>query len=276
MKQIPNISIGIKEIKIVSNLQIRRIPEYLVPPETSIPTALPVTLQIGTPLIDLPGCVEYNPANNDSENLVDQDERGNVILCDGTMPSFNPINYEPERIVPTRPALVPAIPSRKEEKTEEKEEKETESTDSDFSGLTEAADLSTANIICPPREAPVIGSLVDGGKKTISGYKIQNQRCVTLYEEVPVINQVVAALPSAGAVTTTTSIAVVATTSAVLAKPLADLVLKVIKPVVKTLLKKIAKIRGKKEKVLSFRERLLSQRERNRTVMELQRALGKK
>ena len=276
MKQIPNISIGIKEIKIVSNLQIKRIPEYLVPPETSIPTALPVTLQIGTPLIDLPGCVEYNPANNDSENLVDQDERGNVILCDGTMPSFNPINYEPERIVPTRPALVPAIPSRKEEKTEEKEEKETESTDSDFSGLTEAANLSTANIICPPREAPVIGSLVDGGKKTISGYKIQNQRCVTLYEEVPVINQVVAALPSAGAVTTTTSIAVVATTSAVLAKPLADLVLKVIKPVVKTLLKKIAKIRGKKEKVLSFRERLLSQRERNRTVMELQRALGKK
>tara|TARA_X000000368_G_C23035626_1_gene714469 strand:- start:1159 stop:1989 length:831 start_codon:yes stop_codon:yes gene_type:complete len=276
MKQIPNISIGIKEIKIVSNLQIRRIPEYLVPPETSIPTAPPVTLQIGTPLIDLPGCVEYNPANNDSENLVDQDERGNVILCDGTMPSFNPINYEPERIVPTRPALVPAIPSRKEEKTEEKEEKETESTDSDFSGLTEAADLSTANIICPPREAPVVGSLVDGGKKTISGYEIQNQRCVTLYEEVPVINQVVAALPSAGAVTTTTSIAVVATTSAVLAKPLADLVLKVIKPVVKTLLKKIAKIRGKKEKVLSFRERLLSQRERNRTVMELQRALGKK
>ena len=37
MKQIPNISIGIKEIKIVSNLQIRRIPEYLVPPETSMP-----------------------------------------------------------------------------------------------------------------------------------------------------------------------------------------------------------------------------------------------
>ena len=276
MKQIPNISIGIKEIKIVSNLQIRRIPEYLVPPETSIPTAPPVTLQIGTPLIDLPGCVEYNPANNDSENLVDQDERGNVILCDGTMPSFNPINYEPERIIPTQPASVPSIPPSRKEKTEEKEEKETESTDSDFSGLTEAADLSTANIICPPREAPVVGSLVDGGKKTISGYEIQNQRCVTLYEEVPIINQVVAALPSAGAVTTTTSIAVVATTSAVLAKPLADLVLKVIKPVVKTLLKKIAKIRGKKEKVLSFRERLLSQRERNRTVMELQRALGKK
>jgi|TARA_B100000131_G_scaffold148093_1_gene143915 hypothetical protein len=276
MKQIPNISIGIKEIKIVSNLQIKRIPEYLVPPETSIPTAPPVTLQIGTPLIDLPGCVEYNPANNDSENLVDQDERGNVILCDGTMPSFNPINYEPERIIPTQPASVPSIPPSRKEKTEEKEEKETESTDSDFSGLTEAADLSTANIICPPREAPVVGSLVDGGKKTISGYEIQNQRCVTLYEEVPIINQVVAALPSAGAVTTTTSIAVVATTSAVLAKPLADLVLKVIKPVVKTLLKKIAKIRGKKEKVLSFRERLLSQRERNRTVMELQRALGKK
>ncbi len=276
MKQIPNISIGIKEIKIVSNLQIKRIPEYLVPPETSIPTAPPVTLQIGTPLIDLPGCVEYNPANNDSENLVDQDERGNVILCDGTMPSFNPINYEPERIIPTQPASVPSIPPSRKEKAEEKEEKETESTDSDFSGLTEAADLSTANIICPPREAPVVGSLVDGGKKTISGYEIQNQRCVTLYEEVPIINQVVAALPSAGAVTTTTSIAVVATTSAVLAKPLADLVLKVIKPVVKTLLKKIAKIRGKKEKVLSFRERLLSQRERNRTVMELQRALGKK
>ena len=133
MKQIPNISIGIKEIKIVSNLQIRRIPEYLVPPETSIPTAPPVTLQIGTPLIDLPGCVEYNPANNDSENLVDQDERGNVILCDGTMPSFNPINYEPERIIQTQPASVPSIPPSRKEKTDEKEEKESESTESDFS-----------------------------------------------------------------------------------------------------------------------------------------------
>ena len=57
-------------------------------------------------------------------------------------------------------------------------------------------------------------------------------------------DQIVKAIPSAGSITTTASIAVVATTSALLAKPLADLVLKAVKPTIKKVIKKIAQSGG--------------------------------
>ena len=255
MSEIPEI--GIPDI----DLYITEIPDYHLESQLNIPRNPAVTLQIGSPIIQLPGCVEYNPANKKSNKLKEEDESNNVILCDGTVPSYNPINYTPENLILTKAADVPMVPLDNNEIVEPPNQK--------------IPSTPPPEIICPPNDAPIVGTKVEGNKE-ISGYELQNGRCITLYEEVPIVQQVVAALPTAGAVTTTASIALVATTSAVLAKPLADLVLKVIKPVVKTLLKKIAKIRGKKEKVLSFRERLLSQRERNRTVMELQRALGKK
>ena len=43
-------------------------------------------------------------------NLVDDDPRGNRVLCDGTVPSYNPMNYEPEQLLLTKPAEVPMVP----------------------------------------------------------------------------------------------------------------------------------------------------------------------
>jgi hypothetical protein len=232
----------------------------------STPQAPPVSLNLGTPIIELPGCVEFNRANKESQSLVDDDPKGNVVLCDGSMPSFNPIDFEPEQIILTKPAGVPVIPN-----TENGTDTDTDA------AVPPTGDIptNTSNIICPPREAPVVGTKVEGGKKKISGYEIQNNRCVTLYEEVPIINQVVAGLPSTGAVTTTASIAVVATSSALLAKPLADLILKVIKPTIKTLMKKLQKLRGKPPKAESRMERILAQRDRNRAIRTLRTALKK-
>ena len=271
METIPDITIG-------TNLNIRdpqvaRIPEFSFPLTYPTPQAPPVSLSLGTPIIDLPGCVEYNRANKESKNLVDDDPKGNVVLCDGSMPSFNPIDFEPEQIVPTKEAKVPVIPNTETSKKEKKEDTN-ENTETPTAPTGEIP-TNTSNIICPPREAPVVGTKVEGGKKKISGYEIQNNRCVTLYEEVPIINQVVASLPSAGAVTTTASIAVVATSSALLAKPLADLLLKVIKPTIKTLMKKLQKLRGKPPKVESRMERILAQRDRNRAIRTLRTALKK-
>ena len=269
MEQIPDINIG-------SNLNIRdfqvsRIPEFSFPLIYSTPQAPPVSLNLGTPIIELPGCVEFNRANKESESLVDDDPKGNVVLCDGSMPSFNPIDFEPEQILKTKPAGVPVIPNTETSK------KEKETTEDTGAPAPQTGDIptNTSNIICPPREAPVVGTKVEGGKKKISGYEIQNNRCVTLYEEVPIINQVVAGLPSTGAVTTTASIAVVATSSALLAKPLADLILKVIKPTIKTLMKKLQKLRGKPPKAESRMERILAQRDRNRAIRTLRTALKK-
>jgi hypothetical protein len=272
MEKIPDITIGTNIH--IRNPQVARIPEFYFPLTYSTPQSPPVSLLLGTPIIDLPGCVEYNRANKESKNLVDDDPKGNVVLCDGSMPSFNSIDFEPEQIVPTKKAKVPVIPNTETPKKEEKKEKDSNE-DSLNSPNTEDYDINSANIICPPREAPVIGTLIEGGKREISGYEIQNNRCVTLYEEVPIINQVVAALPSTGAVTTTASIAVVATSSALLAKPLADILLKVIKPTIKTLMKKIQKLRGKPPKVESRMERILAQRDRNRAIRTLRTALKK-
>jgi len=266
MEPIPDIIIG-TNINI-RNPQVARIPEFSFPFIYSTPEAPPVSLSLGTPIIDLPGCVEFNRANKKSLSLVDDDENGNVILCDGTVPNFNPIDFEPEQIIMTKPAGVPVIPN-----TENKTDNDTD-TDAAVPSTGDIP-INTSNIICPPREAPVVGTKVEGGKKKISGYEIQNNRCVTLYEEVPIINQVVASLPSAGAVTTTASIAVVATSSALLAKPLADLLLKVIKPTIKTLMKKLQKVRGKPPKVESRMERILAQRDRNRAIRTLRTALKK-
>ena len=264
MEPIPDI--GIKNSINIEIADVSRIPEFSFPLTYQIPQASPVSLNIGAPVIDLPGCVEFNRANKKSRQLVDDDENGNVILCDGSMPSFNPIDFEPEQVLKTKPAGVPVIPNTEN----------TTDTDTD-AAVPPTSDIptNTSNIICPPREAPVVGTKVEGGKKTISGYEIQDNRCVTLYEDVPIINQVVASLPSAGAVTTTASIAVVATSSALLAKPLADLILKLIKPTIKTLMKKLQKLRGKPPKIESLRERRIAQKDRNQAIKALRTALKK-
>ena len=264
MDPIPDI--GIKGTINIEIANVSRIPEFSFPSTYQVPQASPVSLNIGAPVIDLPGCVEFNRANKKSRQLVDDDENGNVVLCDGSMPSFNPIDFEPEQVLKTKPAGVPVIPN-----TENGTDTDTDA------AIPPTGDIptNTSNIICPPREAPVVGTKVEGGKKKISGYEIQNNRCVTLYEDVPIINQVVASLPSAGAVTTTASIAVVATSSALLAKPLADLILKVIKPTIKTLMKKLQKLRGKPPKIESLSERKIAQRDRNQAIKALRTALKK-
>ena len=97
-----------------------------------------------------------------------------------------------------------------------------------------------------------------------------------MVEDVPIQAQIVNAIPPAGVITTTASIAVVATTSALLAKPFADILLKVIKPTIKKVMKKIATIRKKPIKVLSIKERREEQRQRNLAIRTLRQALKPK
>ena len=251
MTEIPEI--GIPDI----DSQITDIPDYNLETQLNLPQTPAVTLQIGSPIIQLPGCVEYNPANKKSNKLKEEDESNNVILCDGTVPSYNPINYEPRQLILTKPAEVPMVPI-----------------DADSTVETPKTDLPPTpapKVVCPPVDAPVIGSKVQGNK-SISGYEIQNGRCITLYEEVPIVEQVLDALPTAGAVTATTSIAVVATTSAVLAKPLADLALKAIKPLIKPLMKMIQKLLGKTPQKLTRSEILANQYREKKDLPPLKRA----
>ena len=123
-------------------------------------------------------------------------------------------------------------------------------------------------------EQPV-GTVFDNGRQVIVGYKLENNICVRLTENVPIPAQIVNAIPPAGTITTTASIALVATTSALVAKPFADILLKVVKPTIKKVVKKIAAIRGKKPKVQSRGERIAEQRDRNEAIKSIRRVLKK-
>ena len=95
------------------------------------------------------------------------------------------------------------------------------------------------------------------------------KQCLPVMEKLSIPDQIVQNIPSAGMVTTTASIAIVATSSALLAKPLADLLLKVVKPTVKKVMKKVATLRGKKIPPQSSAERIAEQRQRNQAVKAL-------
>ena len=59
----------IKQINI-NNLEIIPINSYIHAPIQAIPFSPPVTLTIGNPIIQVPGCVVFNPANEKSINLL--------------------------------------------------------------------------------------------------------------------------------------------------------------------------------------------------------------
>ena len=96
----------IREINIRS-LNIPELPSYLISPTVSLPPIAPVTTIIGTPIVDMPGCVEAHESNNSNNNLLQDDPRGVLTFCDSGLPSFNPIQFEPNRMIPTP---VPQIP----------------------------------------------------------------------------------------------------------------------------------------------------------------------
>ncbi|ARW57018.1 hypothetical protein [Synechococcus phage S-B64] len=258
--EIPNITspnINIREIDIPKVVTAN---EYY----TSTPLAAPVVVNIGVPIVDVPGCVEAHEANNKSKTLGSDDDRGLVTYCDSGVPSYNPINFEPNQIVPTKPSGV-----------DTRQPKAPEAPDLPIP-KTPAA---TAKIDCPtPAQAAKepVGTYIEGFRKKVTDYQLVGNQCIQITEPVPLPEQVIAGLPAAGTVVTTSSIAVVATASALMAKPLADILLKVIKPTVKKVMKKIAAIRGKSVTVLSTAERRNEQRDRNRAIMALRQTLKPK
>jgi len=255
----------IREIKI-RNLDIPFIPDWLMRYPEAIPPVVPVTQNIGTPIVDLPGCVESHPDAGKSKTLAQDDPDGVMTYCDGTIPSYNPIDYSPEDMTIER-----SVPPPKIEAPETPELPKTPE--------IPKQENTTANIGCPTASQQAkepVGTLIEGYRKKVTGYKLVGNECIQITEKVPLPTQIIAGLPSPGAVMTTGGIAVVATASALMAKPLADLLLKAVKPTVKKVMKKIAAIRGKEEVFLSVSERRAEQRDRNQAIKELRSALKPK
>ena len=241
---------------------------------TVIPPVVPVTEIIGSPVVNMPGCVKVHKENvkqrSRNKMLVDDDPKGNTVLCDAGAPYYDPAEYDyrgltwqdlspesdevPEGVdtgEPPAPKIPDAPPTP----------------DTNVGG-------AEGPVECPPPNARRIGDLNQAGTEKVVGYKLtpDGKICETQWETLGFAEQY---LPSVPIVSTTATIAVVATSSALLAKPLADLLLKVVKPVVKKVVAKVKKVLGKKEKILSLRERQLAQRDRNQAIQTLKKAVKK-
>ena len=258
MPNIPIITGGNIDIR-ANTIKDIEIPTYrLNSPSTSLPLSPPVVVNIGIPVVDIPGCVEAHEANNKSKTISNDDQRGIVVYCDGGVPSYDPIQYEPENMVIKS---TPNIPKTEAPKTPE---------------IPNSPKIKPPSkkveVECPTKvqqaQEPV-GTFVEGYRKKVIAYELVDNTCIQITEKVPLPQQVVAGLPSGGQVMQVGGIAVIATSSALLAKPLADLLLKAVKPAVKKAMKKIAKIRGKKPPILSSGERRAEQRQMNDAVKAL-------
>ena len=251
--EIPDIRIKGGDIDII---RIPFTPDYLLEPPQALQVPVPITNQIGVPIVDIPGCVEAHEV--DENNMLEGDDpKGVKTFCDGQVPSFNPIDYNKDKLQFTGEAEVPPVraPEAPEVKPPEVPKK-----------------TNTAEVKCPTEAQELkepIGTLVENGTKKIVEYRLVGKECIPVKEDIQIPDQIIQAIPSAGAITTTGGIAVIATTSALLAKPLADLLLKAVKPTVKKVIKKIAAIRGKSVPVQSLRDRQAEQRLRNHAIRKL-------
>ena len=227
----PNIpEIGVRNINI---REIRPNPIFdLNTPRILVPN-VPITTRLQKPIVAYPGCVEHAEAVEDNQKS---------IHCDGQIPHYEPINFEPEQMNIIRPTGMPKTEGEKEEEV-------------------------------PPPQPPVLPPSTASVTKEAVPPPKETEEVITPKPQIPWTQKY---LPEPAAVTTTASIALIATTSALLAKPLADLLLKTIKPTVKKVTKKIAKMRGKKEVVLSLQERRQEQSETNHAKLALRKMLGKK
>ena len=249
----------------IRDIVIPDVPKWMSSdPPQAIPAMPPVTTQVGTPIVNIPGCVQAHKDNKENVNLKNEDDKGIMTLCDAGTPYYTAIDYDRNKIVleqepPKPPAYKPP------EKPEPPETKTPP-----IPKTPQIEPVST----CPTRAQQLknpIGKILEGNKK-ITGYELVGKECIEVTEQLEILDQVVSNIPNAGAVTATASIAVVATTSALLAKPLADLLLKVVKPVVKKVLKKVATLRGKKIPPQSVSEKIAEQRQRNQAVKALRSA----
>ena len=193
------------------------VPVRPLPTEFFLPSTPPVSVIIGVPVVDMPGCVEFHPDDKRAQNLPIEDDNGLRTLCpNGQYPSYNAMDYSPEDLIYTSEAKPPAYKAPPPPEAPE----------------TKVPEVPKEEVPCPGPNAPRIGDVAQNKKEKVSGFELNEDKtiCITLYEDIGVVEQY---LPSAQVVATTATIATVAPTSALLAKPLADLLLKVVKPAVK-------------------------------------------
>ena len=203
----------------------------------------PVTLQLGFPIVDMPGCVNMHKDNKDhitkmpfDHDLVNQDPKGSTVLCPhGEYPTYEAMDYQPEQLIITREVPPPPV--------------EPPPTPPDFKPDV-IPDTKKEEVPCPGPGQLRVGDITQSGDERVVGHKLSDDGkiCETLYEDTTVVEKF---LPSVNQSTTTVAIAVLATAGAA-ATPL---LLRIIKPIIKKITDTIKKKLGKDVKRLSISDK---------------------
>ena len=218
---IPQINeVGLNEVN-VFRIDVPQI--YSLPPAVQ---TVPFILNIGSPVVNMPGCVKYHPDaadNRQTPNLIEDDSSGSRVLCDADYPTYDAMDYTPEELniyVETPPPAVEPPP--------------------DPPGAPEVPDTGGVGeeTPCPGPAQLRVGDVTQSGDEKVVGHELQGNICVTLYEPTSPVEKYV---PPINQVTTVTALAVVATAGAA-ATPL---LIRVIKPVIKKIWTTVQKKLGK-------------------------------
>ena len=195
----------------------------------------PVVLNIGNPIVDIPGCVKMhrdNQYHNNGlpidRNLVENDPDQAMIVCDAEVPSYDAMNFEPEQLIITREAEVPNVRPPDVEAPE----------------VPPTGDLGKKKEVpCPGPGNLRVGDITQSGDERVTGHELSadGKTCVTLYESTTPVEKF---LPSTNQATKTLAIAVIATAGAT-ATPL---ILRIVKPVIKKITDTVRKKLGKGKK----------------------------
>ena len=209
----------------IEALKIPHIFTRQVQVEHAVSPSVPVTVDIGKPIVDIPGCVEVHPENKypdgtKNKQLAKDDDT--VTFCDAGMPSFDAMDYTPEQLIITREVPPPPVEPPPEPPT---------------SPEVKPPTIPEGETECPAPNQPRVGDLTQNGEEKVIGHELQGTTCVVLYEPTTPAEKF---LPSTNQVSTTAAIAIVATASAA-ATPL---LLRVINPAIKKLTTTVQKKLG--------------------------------
>ena len=208
----------------IAPINTPKIDVQVINAPTIRPPVVPTSVPIGFPIIEMP-CVEARRATYENEALVNNDPKGNVVLCEGNVPSYTPMQFTPNEFIYVESDL-----------SQDKEQEAVKPITPEIP--TDKKEEEIFFVECPGPKDQRVGDFRNEKRlERVKGHELRNdgRECITLYEPVTFVEQY---LPSGATASFTAATALVAAST--------PLLLNIIKPAVKNIVKKITS-RKKKE-----------------------------
>ena len=210
----------------IAPINTPKIDVQVINAPTIRPPIVPNSVPIGFPIIDMP-CVEARRATYENEALVNNDPKGNVVLCEGNVPSYTPMQFTPNEFIYVESDL-----------SQDKEQEAVKPITPEIP--TDKKEEEIFFVDCPGAKDQRVGDFRN--EKRLERVKTHilsenGRECITIYEPVTFVEQY---LPSGATASFTAATALVAATT--------PLLLNIIKPAVKNIVKKLTTKKKKEDK----------------------------